>query len=158
MSGGNWEYVMGVIQDASGKPMSGRNTTYNSGFNGTYGCPTCDNQTATSKTNGIAFPTDTRYYDLYVPNSTTLGDDTWYKYTNSKLGDASKEVTISKTNSSSGERGLWFSDYAYFPTVANPWARRGGCFHNGSGAGVFGFSRDYGSAYSAYGFRVVLAY
>ena len=158
MSGGNWEYVMGVIQDASGKPMSGRNNTYNSGFNGTYGCPTCDNQTATSKTNGIAFPTDTRYYDLYVPNSTTLGDDTWYKYTNSKLGDAMKEVAISKTNDSSGNRGLWFSDYAHFPTATYPWVTRGGYFYYGSGAGVFCFNRAYGLAYSAYGFRVVLAH
>ena len=157
MSGGNWEYVMGVIQDVSGKPMSGRNNLYNSGFNGTYGYPTSDGQTATSKTNGIAFPTDTRYYDLYVPNSTTLGDDTWYKYTNSKLGDASKEVAISKTNSSSGDRGLWFSDYALFPTATHPWVYRGGNFHGGSGAGVFYFSRTYGSASSIYGFRVVLA-
>ena len=158
MSGGNWEYVMGVIQDASGKPMSGRNNLYNSGFNGTYGYPTSNGQTATSKTNGIAFPTDTRYYDLYVPNSTTLGDDTWYKYTNSKLGDASKEVAISKTNGSSGDRGLWFSDYAYFPTATHPWVCRGGDFGYGSGAGVFSFDRAHGNAYSPYGFRVVLAY
>ena len=158
MSGGAWEYVMGVIQDVSGKPISGRNNTYNSGFNGTYGCPTCDNQTATSKTNGIAFPTDTRYYDLYVPNSTTLGDNTWYKYTNSKLGDASKEVAISKTNNSSGDRGLWFSDYAFFPAATHPWIGRGGNFNYGSGAGVFNFDRARGSASSYNGFRVVLAY
>ena len=124
MSGGNWEYMMGVIQDSNGNPMSGRNNLYNSGFNGTYGYPTSDGQTATSKTNGIAFPTDTRYYDLYVPNSSALNDDTWYKYTNSKLGDAMKEVAISKTNSSSGDRGLWFSDYANFPTATNPWVSR----------------------------------
>ena len=157
MSGGNWEYVMGVIENASGQPMSGRHEKYNSGFNGTYGCPTCDKQTATSKTNGIAFPTDTRYYDLYVPNSTTLGDDTWYKYTNSKLGDATKEVAISKTDSSSGDRGLWFSDYAHFPTATSPWVARGGNFHDGSGAGVFYFVRAAGSAGSRGGFRVVLA-
>ena len=149
---------MGVIQDASGKPMSGRNNLYNSGFNGTYGYPTSDGQTATSKTNGIAFPTDTRYFDLYVPNSTTLGDDTWYKYTNSKLGDASKEVAISKTNSSSGDRGLWFSDYARFPAATHPWVARGGNFHGGSGAGVFYFTRAGGVADSYSGFRVVLAY
>ena len=95
-----------------------------------------------------------RSYDLYVPNSTTLGDDTWYKYTNSKLGDASKEVAISKTNSSSGDRGLWFSDYAHFPTATGPWVARGGNFGYGSGAGVFNFTR----AYSSDGFRVVLAY
>ena len=158
MSVGNWEYVMGVIQDASGKPMSGRNNLYNSGFNGTYGYPTSDGQTATSKTNGIAFPTDTRYYDLYVPNSTTLVDDTWYKYTNSKLGDASKEVAISKENDSSGNRSLWFSDYAVFPTATYPWFFRGGGFSYGSGAGVFYFVRADGSANSNRGFRVVLVF
>ena len=158
MSGGTWEYVMGVIEDVSGNPMSGRNNSYNSGFNGTYGCPTCDSQTATSKTNGISFPTDTRYYDLYVPNSSTLGDDTWYKYTNSKLEDAMKEVAISKTNSSSGDRGLWFSDCAYFPTATHPWVARGGGFYHGSGAGVFGFNRVGGNAHSYGGFRIVLAF
>ncbi|MCI5552771.1 MAG: hypothetical protein MR388_02920, partial [Tenericutes bacterium] len=136
----------------SGKPMSGNSMTYNSGFNGTYGTE------SGTKVNGIAFPTDTRYYDLYVPNSTTLGDDTWYKYTNSKLGDASKEVAISKTNSSSGDRGLWFSDYAHFPTAAYPWVGRGGCFYDGSGAGVFYFARASGDAGGHNGFRVVLAY
>lgn len=144
MSGGAWEYVMGVIQDASGKPMSGRNNLYNSGFNGTYGYPTSDRQTATSKTNGIAFPTDTRYYDLYIPNSTTLGD-------------ASKEVAISKTNNSSGDRGLWFSDYACFPTATSPWTSRGGSFGDGLGAGVFYFYPVDGYAHGSFGFRVVLA-
>ncbi len=159
MNGGASEAVMGVIQDASGKPMSGRNNLYNSGFNGTYGYPTSDGQTATSKTNGIAFPTDTKYYDLYVPNSNTLGDGgTWDKYTNSKLGDAMKEVAISKTNNSSGNRILWFSDYANFPTTAIPWVARGGGFSFGSGSGVFHFSYSYGNASSSYGFRVVLAY
>ena len=79
-------------------------------------------------------------------------------YTNSKLGDASKEVAISKTNSSSGDRGLWFSDYAHFPAATGPWVHRGGGFVNGSGAGVFDFTRAGGGAHSDSGFRVVLAY
>ena len=158
MSGGAWEYVMGVIEDASGNPMSGRHEAWNSGFNGTYGCPTCESHTSLSKTNGIEFPTDTRYYDLYVPNSTALNDDTWYKYGNGHLGDGNKEIAISKTNSSSGDRGLWYQDYARFPTAAHPWVTRGGGFDDGAGAGVFDFARDYGSANSYVGFRVVLAY
>src|SRR5699024_5034853 len=40
MSGGSHEYVMGVMLDQSGKPMSGRNSLYNSGFNGILGSPT----------------------------------------------------------------------------------------------------------------------
>ena len=67
MSGGTWEYVMGVILDENGNPMSGKNSIYNSGFNGTFGCPTCDNDTSglTELTNGYSWP-DSRYYDTYV--------------------------------------------------------------------------------------------
>ena len=160
MSGGNWEYVMGVVKDASGNPISGRNSKYNSGFNGTYGCPTCDSDTSglTSLTTGINFPTDTRYYDIYKANSTDLNSDIWYKYENGHLGDGNKEIAVSKSNSSSGDRGLWYSDYAYFPTMTYPWVYRGGNFLSGSGAGVLYFFRSGGHANSSGAFRVVLAY
>ena len=160
MSGGNWEYVMGVVKDASGNPMSGRNSKYNSGFNGTYGCPTCDSDTSglTSLTTGINFPTDTRYYDTYTANSIDLNSDIWYKYENGHLGDGNKEIAVSKSNSSSGDRGLWYNDIASFPTMAYPWVNRGGGFYLGAGAGVLGFNRGYGHAGSSDGFRVVLAY
>ena len=152
MSGGNWEYVMGVLQDTSGNPMSGNSSQYNSGFNGTYGAENG------AKTNGIEFPTDTRYYDKYIPNNSILNDNTWYKYDNGHLGDGTKEVAVSKTNNSSGDRGLWYQDYANFPTVTGPWFIRGGYFGLGAGAGVFGFARGNGGAYSHHSFRVVLAY
>ena len=160
MSGGNWEYVMGVLKDASGNPMSGRNSKYNSGFNGTYGCPTCDSDTSglTSLTTGIDFPTDTRYYDIYTANSTDLNNDTWYKYENGHLGDGNKEIAVSKSNSSSGGRGLWYSDSAYFSTVTYPWVYRGGNFDMGIGAGILDFARYDGRACSTCAFRVVLAY
>ena len=152
MSGGNWEYVMGVLGDSNGKPMSGNNSKYNSGFNGTYG-----NESG-SKTNGIDFPIDTRYYDIYKANSTTIGDNSWYKYDNGHLGDGTKEIAVSKGNSSSGNNGLWYQDYAYFLTVAYPWFLRGGYFGHCSSAGVLHFSRNYGHAYSNLSSRVVLVY
>ena len=161
MSGGNWEYVMGVIKDASENPMSGRNSKYNSGFNGTYGCPTCDSDTSglTSLTTGIDFPTDIRYYGLYTANSTNIYDDTWYKYENGHLGDGNKEIAVSKSNSSSGNSGLWFNDSALFPASSDPWIKRGGDFANtGGGAGVLYFGHYYGSAANNGSFRVVLAY
>lgn len=67
MSGGTWEYVMGVMVDEEGNPMSGRNSLYNSGFNGTFGCPTCDSNTSglTELTGGYDFP-DSKYYDTYA--------------------------------------------------------------------------------------------
>ncbi len=160
MSGGNWEYVMGVLKDASGNPMSGRNSKYNSGFNGTYGCPTCDSDTSglTSLTTGIDFPTDTKYYDTYIANLPSLSDDTWWIYTNGYLGDATKEVAVSKSDASSGDRGLWYSDYAYFPTVTHPWICRGGNFDGDvTGDGVLSFSH-YSSRANSYGaFHVALA-
>ena len=150
MSGGNLEYVMGVLQDTSGNPMSGRSNSYNSGFNGTYGTENG------AKTNGIEFPTDTRYYDKYIPNNYILNDNTWYKYNNGHLGDGTKEVAVSKTNDSSGYRGFWYSDSALFPTMSVPWFYRGGNFDDGAGAGVFYFGRNDGRALSNYSSRVVL--
>ena len=159
MSGGNWEYMMAVIADSNGNPVSGRNSTYNSGFNGIFGCPTCDSNTSglTELTTGIDFPTDTRYYDLYEYDY-DLSTDIWYDYTNGKLGDATKEIAATKANSSSGDRGLWYTDYAYFPSLTHPWFIRGGSFYFGTGAGVLCFYRGGGHANGGGSSRVVLAY
>ena len=58
MSGGAWEYVMGVMLDQNDKPMSGRNSLYNSGFNGTL-------KDGSSYTDGIDFP-DSKYFPTYT--------------------------------------------------------------------------------------------
>ena len=151
MAGGNNEYVTSGIQDDYGNPISGNSSRYNSGFNGIYGTE------ETSKTNGINFPTDSRYYDLYTPNSKDLNDDTWYKYQNGSLGDAIKEVTIDKEDSTVGSKSLWFNDAANFASMKSPWFMRGGCFHYGATAGIFNSGRHYGSGDRARTFRVVLA-
>ena len=62
MSGGAWEFVMGVYADPSGKPRSGQNSSFNSGFTGML-----DDGT---KYTGIAFP-DSKYYNLYTGLSYT---------------------------------------------------------------------------------------
>ena len=62
MSGGVFEYVMGVLADANGKPRSGKSSSYNSGFTGMLN----DGTTYT----GIAFP-DSKYYNLYTGTSYT---------------------------------------------------------------------------------------
>ena len=62
MSGGAWEYVMGVLVDTNGKPRSGYNSSSNSGFTGMLS----DGTTYT----GIAFP-DSKYYNLYTSSSYT---------------------------------------------------------------------------------------
>ena len=65
MSGGAWEYVMGVYADASGNPRSGYSTSNNSGFNGIV-----ENQNGTVATysSGRTFP-DSKYYNLYTGSS-----------------------------------------------------------------------------------------
>ena len=64
MSGGTWEYVMGVLADSNGKPRSGyhSSSSYNSGFTGMLN----DGTTYT----GIAFP-NSKYYNLYTGSSYT---------------------------------------------------------------------------------------
>ncbi|MDY4236958.1 MAG: hypothetical protein SOX86_03005 [Bacilli bacterium] len=60
MSGGAYEYVMGVLADSNGNPRSGYDSSKNSGFTGMLG-------NGTTYT-GIAFP-DSKYYNLYTGNS-----------------------------------------------------------------------------------------
>ena len=158
MSGGNWEYMMGVLEyEDTGLPVSGRNNAYNSGFNGKYSAPKIDSQTVLEKTNGIAFP-DSRYYDLYHYNYTMgeTGSDIWYDYSTGHLGDANKEIAV--TGNSSNDRGLWFSEYANFTEATRPWVNRGGIFFSAGGAGVFNFDLAYGAAYTIGASRVVLAF
>ena len=120
--------------------------------------PGSDESDATllEKTDGIDYP-DSRYYNLYLYKY-ELNTDNWYDYTSGLIGDATKEIANTKTTSSGGNRGLWFSDYATFPTAASPCFLCGGYFGNGSLAGVFGFGRATGSANSYYASRLVLAY
>ena len=157
MSGGNWEYVMGVIT-IDNKLVSGRHNKWNSGFNGIYSAPGSDESDATifERTNGIDYP-DSRYYNLY-PYKYELNTDNWYDYTSGLLGDATKEIANTKTSASGGNNGLWFNDIARFSTSAYPWFYRGGYFGNGSLAGVFGFGRAGGIAGSYHASRLVLAY
>ena len=88
-----------------------------------------------------------KYYDFYTYNTsnTTHG--------RGKLGDATKE-TLATFGSTTGG---WNSDYASFPYSAGAWFGRGGSYIDGAYAGVFSFSPDNGTAYSACSARGVLA-
>ena len=154
MSGGAWEYVMGVMVDENGKPMSGRNSIYNSGFNGTYGCPTCDNDTSefTSLTTGYDFP-ESKYYDTYA--YATVDE----QYQRRILGDATGEMgpfTEVTYLTTTRQIGSWYDDVAYFVRSSSPWFRRGGGPGDGSDAGAFTFISDYSRVTSWIGFRVIL--
>ena len=108
------------------------------------------------ETDGIDYQ-DSRYCNLYLYKY-ELNTDNWYDYTSGLLGDATREIANTKINASSGSTGLWFSDYAAFPTTAAPWSYRGGSFGNGFLAGVFGFNRSAGNTNSSSDSRLVLAY
>jgi len=158
MSGGSWEYVMSVMSDETGKPVSGRNNLRNSGFNGTLTCPTCDtaignDSTITNITNGYEWP-EVKYYDTYAYQ---LNNDQHYE--RRILGDATGEVGAfgtAKYLTQSYAIGSWYADYASFVYSNNPWFIRGTYFCFGSAAGVFAFSYTYGCASSDVAFRIVL--
>jgi len=62
MSGGAYDYMMGVFADSSGNPRSGYSSSANSGFTGML----YDGTTYT----GVSFP-DSKYYNLYTGSSYT---------------------------------------------------------------------------------------
>ena len=157
MSGGAWEYVMGVMLDKSGKPMSGRNSKYNSGFNGTFGCPTCDSDTSNLMmlTTGTNFPIDSRYYDVYTYAESI---EVYYRRI---LGDATGEmgpfaaVTYGLPNR---QIGSWYADEAWFVDHLYSWFVRSGIWLSGSGAGMFSYGRDSGREANDTSFRIILSF
>ena len=132
MSGGAYEYVMGVMEDSlnSNTPTSGYSTQYNSGFNG-------KNLNDGTTTIGVSFP-ESKYYDIYKYGTV------WNDYTRYHLGDATIE-----TNG-------WNGDNADFVTSSYPWFIRGGHYGNRTNAGVFAFSINNGPASSYNSARAVL--
>ena len=136
MSGGAYEYVMGVVQDNTNtrSPMSGNNVGENSGYLGKVGVNYINSG------NTLAFP-NAKYYDLYA-NGTTINDQT--AYNRSHLGDAT------------GETKSWYDDNSYFISAALPWFLRGGYYSNKSITGIFNFYNIYGNNNYNYTFRSVL--
>ena len=154
MSGGAWEYVMGVMLDQNGNPMSGRNSLYNSGFNGTFGSPTSDNDTSglTSLTDGYEWP-EKKYYDTYIYNTTNQ------QYIRRILGDATGEMgpfTSATYLTKTGNIASWYADTTHFVFSYNSWFIRGGNDSRGLGAGAFAFATSGGRFESWLSFRLIL--
>ena len=141
MSGGSYEYVMGVLSDSSGNPRSGYSTSFNSGFNGTV----YDSGNNTEKTDGIAFP-NSKYYDLYLQSQFN--------------GSYSTNMQLCTLETCGGhalsETASWYNDYADFVVPGYPWFLRGGIYNDGALAGVFGSNSDYGFAIDYSSWRSVL--
>ena len=125
MSGGSWEYVMGVLMDPNGNPRSGGSTTFNSGFNGALSEGTYSS--------GIPFPA-AQYYNLYTTEDATTACSGGVCY-----GHALSEMAG------------WYQDYQSFVNQNGPWVVRGGYWGSTANAGVFHFATGRGNAdtYSA---------
>ena len=122
MSGGAWEYVMGVLADSNGKPRSG-GSSWNSGFTGMLS----DGTTYT----GITFP-DSKYYNLYTGSSYTGHALTetaeWYSdiagFVNSGTpwfvrGGGSYNSTSSGVFFFSHDDGKSFALHSFRPVISN---------------------------------------
>ena len=136
MSGGLYEYVMGVIKDnVSDNPMSGSSDKYNSGYKGKV--------YASGKYtdfDGRDWP-DIKYYDLYEFGTTYNDAAAWAR---AKTGDATTET-----------KG-WYSDEVNYARADFPWFKRGGRCDSSTSAGLFAFTRAEGFASISNSFRPVL--
>ena len=153
MSGGAWEYVMGVMQYSKdvAAPTTGPNVTNNSGFNGPY-----SNNGDSSKTDGKAWPSS-KYYDLYDYAETDQD------FKRGHLGDATKEFgpfyQVTYTVTSSTRRiGSYNGDNTFFVSRDYPWFIRGGKFTIGTETGTGAFANTYGHADNGHSFRIVLTH
>ena len=136
MSGGAFEYVMGLMRNTDSSPMSGYSQSSNSGFNGTL-------EYGNSVTDGIDLP-ESKYYDLYDYGN-------YNNYSRRILGDATGEMGPFQ-----GFESSWYDDSAYFIYTSGPWFIRGGYYGDFYNTGVFQFSDGLGHAYSSISFRFVL--
>ncbi len=127
MSGGAYEYVMGVYTDGT-QNWSGYSSTDNSGFSG------CLGRDCSSTYDGVAYP-DSKYYNSYTTST---------NYTNSNLQHA---LTETKN---------WYSDSANFVNSSYPWFLRGGYYSQSTSAGVFYFNSTIGNAIRSYSVRLVI--
>jgi type IV pilus assembly protein PilA len=140
MSGGAWEYQMGVYTNDSNDEYSGICNILNSGFKGIYSNSNysgCDS-TVTSNVSGLDYPA-AKYYKMYQ-NMDWQGD-------------------INNFGEAIGETNGWYQDYNYFISEDGLWFLRGGISEDGANAGGFQFSDDYGNggaAHSGISFRLVV--
>ena len=135
MSGGAWEYVMGVMEDSlnSNVPASGANAKSNSGFTG-------KNLGDNTTTAGVAFP-ESKYYDIYKYGTTFNDVPAYSRY---HLGDATTETKD------------WNSDISSFIFSTFPFFRRGLDYSGSNGAGIFAISHENGYGYDFNASRAVL--
>jgi len=137
-SGGAGEYVMGIMADVNGAPLSGENSSYHSGFTGLHGL-------GGALTSGYAWP-DNKYYDKYTY------DTNYYTFQRRYLGDATSEMgPFNNSNFSS-----WYQDHSGFVFPNGPWFYRGAAYFFQEFMGIFAFLGIDGNTQDFISFRVVL--
>ncbi len=147
MSGGAWEWVMGVMFDNSGKPIVGESTELTSGFAGKNGDGTTSN--------GTVFPTDERYYDKYNYSTSETA------YNLRILGDAISEMGPFENtviNTATAPLASWQKATIFFVFNKHPWFPRGHYPRSGTSASIFTANADRGQEHGNVGFRIVLAF
>ncbi len=146
MSGGSWEYMMGVMLSTDNTtPCSGQDASNNSGFTGPF-CGT------TGSFSGISFP-EKKYYDTYAYGT---NDDT---HNRRILGDATGEMgpfAYVTLGSKSRQVGSWYYGESWFVKNGLSWFIRSGVYSSGILAGTFAFDIIFGYASSNIGYRIVL--
>ena len=158
MSGGAWEYMMSVRADENGIALSGKNYLHNSGFNGKFGDPTSDSQTATALTTGENFPDAKNYivYDNPSDRSNVTGDNAC---------NGQKCYGHALTEIKSGTSNGWYGDFyrSPFPASTAGWIMRGGrgnatntANSNKGNVGIFDLDHYTGDAFSTISFRAVV--
>ena len=144
MSGGAWEYVMGVMFSSNNTPCIGKDTTYNSGFKGEY----CN--VDTSEVDGVDFSSDSKYYDSYYYGISNKN------FNHRILGDAIGEMGPFINNVKNRQVNSWYENESLFIWNSYPWFYRGGMWNRGTGSGMFAFGHDAGSENSGIGYRIAL--
>ena len=145
MSGGSFEYMMGVMAGEDTFPVSGITASMNSDFKGVY-------SQGSSNTTGYDWP-ERKYYDLYVFSLNAQ------QYQRRILGDATGEMgPFANVTYLTQIRqiGSWYADSSYFIHSNAPWFIRGGDIPVGSAAGIFDFQADNGRLTTWISFRIVL--
>ena len=100
-----------------------------------------------------AYPFDSSTDNTGITNNETLNTASGNNYKKNTLifGDSIRETSTAGTGSS-----LWYDDFSYYPGLLYPFSIRGGYFWDGSGAGLFCFTRHNGGSNFYLGFRAVL--
>ena len=149
MSGGAYEYVMGVLEyDEQGvEDNEGKILTGSSGFKGL--------SSSGSATGSYDLPNE-KYYNKYKSANPTSDNFANAKPELACNGGICYGHALSETYGASSGNGGWYIDYAYFVNRSSSWFACGGRFNSGNNAGVFSMYYGAGGSSQYFSTRLVL--